>query len=93
MKWIWNCTRREIDRGKQVTYEAELSSLRDGTFVHVDGWAHLVWCHALLPWTPDGYARKHRSQDSVVTVLTAETVVECFREEYVPEIHSSWHSL
>jgi hypothetical protein len=82
-----------IDRGKKVTYEAALHALPDGVFVSVDGSAHLLWRGALLLWTPEGYARKYRSQDSVVTVLTPKPVVGCFREGYVPEIHASWQSL
>jgi len=82
-----------IDRGKKITYEATLRSLPNGCFVRVDGRPHLVWRGALLLWTPEGYASKVRSQDSVVTVLTPKPIVGCFREGYVPEIHASWQSL
>jgi len=82
-----------IDSGQQVTYEAALSSLPDGAFVRVDGCPHLIWRDALLLWTPEGYARKSRPRDSVVTVLTPKPIVGCFREGYVPEIHASWRSL
>lgn len=82
-----------IDKGKKVTYDAALGSLPDGVFVQVEGCAHLVWRDALLLWTPEGYARKYRPEDFVVTVLTPKPIVGCFREGYVPEIHSSWHSL
>jgi hypothetical protein len=57
-----------IDRRKKVTYGAALSSLPDGSFVLVEGCAHLVWRDALLLWTPEGYARKYpRPEDFVVT--------------------------
>jgi hypothetical protein len=82
-----------IDKGKKVTYEAALSSLPDGVFVHVEGSAHLLWRNALLLWTPEGYVRKRTPDASVVTVLTPKPIVGCFSEGYVPEIHSSWHSL
>jgi hypothetical protein len=82
-----------IDRGKKVTYEAALRSLPDGAFVRVEGCAHLVWRDALLLWTPEGYVRKCRPEDFVVTVLTPKPIVGCFREGYVPEVHASWHSL
>ena len=83
-----------IDRRKKVTYEAALSSLPDGSFVLVEGCAHLVWRDALLLWTPEGYARKYpRPEDFVVTVLTPKPIVGCFREGYAPEIHASWHAL
>jgi len=47
-----------IDRAKKVTYEADLSSLPDGCFAQIEGWAHLVWCDALLLWTPEGYVKR-----------------------------------
>jgi hypothetical protein len=65
----------------------------DGAFVAVEGCAHLVWRNDLLLWTPEGYARKYRPEDFVVTVLTPKPIVGCFREGYVPQIHASWQSL
>jgi hypothetical protein len=82
-----------IDKGKKVTYEAALRSLPDGAFIQVDGHAHLLWRDALLLSTPEGYARKHPRPDGMVTVLTPKPIVECFRQGYVPEIHTSWRSL
>lgn len=82
-----------IERGKKVTYEAALSSLPDGAFVSVEGCAHLVWRDALLLWTPEGYTRKYRPEDLVVTVLTPKPIVGCFSAGYVPEVHPSWQSL
>ena len=82
-----------IHRGNKVTYEAALGSLPDGVFVRIEERAHLVWRGALLLWTPEGYARKCRPEDSVVQVLTPKPIVGCFREGYVPQIHASWQSL
>jgi len=83
-----------IDRGQKVTYEAALSSLPDGSFIQVEGSAHLVWRDALALWTPAGYASKRARQgDLVVTVLTPKPIVECFKKGYAPEIHSSWRLL
>jgi hypothetical protein len=79
-----------IDKGRKVTYDASLNSLPDGCFVQVEGYAHLVWENALLLWTPEGYARPDaRPKGPRVTVLTPEPIVECFREGYKPEVHSS----
>jgi hypothetical protein len=79
-----------IDRGKKVTYEAALSSLPDGCFVQIKGRAYLVWRDALLLWTPEGYGRRdERPKNSIVTVLTPEPIVGCFRQGYMPEIHES----
>jgi hypothetical protein len=83
-----------IANGKKVTYEAALSSLPHGCFVQVDGLAYLVANDALLLWTPEGYARRdERPNDSIVTVLTPESIVECFRRGYRPEIHESGRAL
>jgi hypothetical protein len=82
-----------IHRANKVTYEAALGSLPDGVFVRIEERAHLVWQGALLLWTPEGYARKRRPKDPVVTVLTPRPIVGCFREGYQPQIHASWQSL
>jgi hypothetical protein len=79
-----------IEKRKKVTYPAALSSLPDGCFVEREGRAYLVWGDALLLWTPEGYARREeRPWDTVVTVLTPEPIVGCFRQGYKPEIHES----
>ena len=79
-----------IERGKKVTYAAELSSLPDGCFVEIDERAYLIWRGELLLWTAEGYERRDEGLgDSIVTVLTPEPIVRCFRQGYVPEIHES----
>jgi hypothetical protein len=83
-----------IANGKKVTYQAALNSLPDGCFVQVAGFAYLVAGDALLLWTPEGYARRdERPKDSIVTVLTPESIVGCFRQGYMPEIHESGRAL
>jgi hypothetical protein len=83
--------RTRVDsHGRQRTYEASLNALPNGTFVHIDGSAYLVWDQSLLLWTPEGYARKdRRPHDVTVSVLTPQPVVECFRQGYEPTIHHS----
>ena len=83
-----------IANGKKVTHEASLNSLPDGCLVQIDGFAYLVAGNALLLWTPEGYARRdERPKDSMVTVLTPESMVGCFRQGYMPEIHESGRAL
>jgi hypothetical protein len=82
-----------IQKGNKVTYQAALGSLPDYVFVRIEGRAHLIWRGALLLWTPEGYAKKRRPEDSMVTVLTPKPIVGCFREGYEPQIHASWQSL
>jgi hypothetical protein len=81
-----------IQKGNKVTYQAALGSLPDCVFVRIEGRAHLIWRGALLLWTPEGYAKKRRPEDSMVTVLTPKPIVGCFREGYEPQIHASWQS-
>jgi hypothetical protein len=79
-----------IDRRKKVTYEAPLRSLPDGCFVRIERGAYLVVGDALLLWTPEGYAKRDaQPKDSIVTVLTPEPIVGCFRQGYRPEIHET----
>lgn len=79
-----------IDQRKTVTQEAALSSLPDGCFMQIQGSVSLVWRDASLLWMPKGYTRRDvRPKDSIVTVLTPEPIVECFRQGYRPEIHET----
>lgn len=79
-----------IDKRTKVIYQAALGSLPDGRFVQIQGSAYLVWRDALLRSAPAGYAmRDARPEDSIVTVLTPEPIVECFRQGYRPEIHET----
>jgi hypothetical protein len=83
-----HCARIDWQR-KKVTYETELDSLPDGSFVAIDGSAYLVWDDALFLWTPERYARKERRRGGSVRVLTPQPIIRCFRQGYVPEVHDS----
>jgi hypothetical protein len=79
---------------RKVTYEAELNSLPNGSFVHIDGSPYLVWDDGLFLWTPEQYTREDRRPDHrTVTVLTPEPIVRCFRNGYQPETHGSLRAL
>ena len=76
--------------GRKVTYEAELSSLPNGSFVRIDGSAYLVWDDSLVQWTPESYEGKTRRPERLrVAVLTPEPIVQCFRQGYAPAVHDS----
>lgn len=78
------------ERGTKVTWQAPLDSLPKGSFMQLEASAWLVWDDALFLWTPAGYARKEpRPAGATVTVLTPRPIVDCFREGYEPETHSS----
>ena len=80
-----------IDKERnKVTHQAALRLLPDGCFVQIEGSAYLVLGDALLLWTPEGYERRDtRPKDSIVTVLTPEPIVGCFRHGYRPEMHET----
>jgi hypothetical protein len=80
-----------IDKERnKVTHQAALRLLPDGSFVQIEGSAYLVLGDALLLWTPEGYGRRDAwPKDSIVTVLTPEPIMGCFRHGDRPEIHES----
>jgi hypothetical protein len=81
-------------QGRKLTYDAPLDSLPNGCFVQIDGSPWLFHDDALLLWTPERYARKHRRPSGLtVTVLTPRPTVECLRRGYQPLIHDSWRAL
>jgi hypothetical protein len=77
------------DQWQKVTYRAPIESLPDGCFVQIDDAAYLLWSGALHLWTPEGYPKKQRLSDGVVTVLTPKPTVQCLRNGYRPEVHES----
>ena len=79
--------RARIDKtGAKVTYKADLDTLPNGCFVKIGNEAYLVWDNTLALWAPDRYARKDcRPPGVIVTVLTPEPIVDCFREGYQPQ--------
>lgn len=82
------------ERRRKRTYRAPLHALPNGAFVQMDEAPYLVWNDALALWTPEGYTQKiSRPRDLLVTVLTPEPIVACFRQGYVPEIHQSFQTL
>lgn len=80
-----------IDKERnKVTHQAALRLLPDGCFAQIEGSACLVLGDALLLWKPEGYARRDaRPKDAIVTVLTPEPIVGCFRHGYSPEINET----
>jgi hypothetical protein len=83
--------RTRIDRERRhITWEASLSTLPDGCFIHWEGGNYLVWGDALCLWSPEGYvAKRARQQLAAVTVVTPEPMVRCLRQGYEPDIHPS----
>jgi hypothetical protein len=83
--------RKRVDsQRKKITYEAHVDSLPDGCFVQIDSFSCLLWRRKLLVWSPDGYTKTYQPlSNSTVTVLTPAPTVECIRQGYTPEVHTS----
>lgn len=74
----------------QRTYEADLTDLPDGTFIHREGRPALLLGDSLLPWAPSGYgAPVPRATSGRVTVLTPAPTVATLRSGYRPALHNS----
>ena len=75
------------------TFQARLTDLPDGVFVHRPGSydkAYLVWRSTLLLWSPGGYRERiTRRRDEEVLVLTPRSTVHVIRAGYVPGVHPS----
>ncbi|MEO3413856.1 hypothetical protein AAFO92_04255 [Roseovarius sp. CAU 1744] len=71
-------------------HEAQIATLPDGTFLWVDGAAHLLWSRQLLRYQAGGYiAALPRPPSGAVTVLTPEPTVAALAQGYRPMIHPS----
>jgi hypothetical protein len=93
-------TAREMDRvlqaervdsnGAKVTHRAPFAEVPSGTFVRIDGRAHLVLGSRLAAWTPQGYvAARERPQDGAAEVLTPSSIVAVLAAGYCPMLHPS----
>ncbi|PWE32634.1 hypothetical protein DDZ14_09590 [Maritimibacter sp. 55A14] len=74
----------------QITHEADMGHLPEGTFIHWAGAPHLVLRDRLLPYAPEGYgAPAPRPASGRVTVLTPRPCVAVLVAGYRPALHSS----
>jgi hypothetical protein len=87
IKYIDEIIHRErIVRHKQTVELSALSDLPDGTFIQVNDDPCLFTNGMLRRWTPFGYDGTITSSDtSILTILTPRSIVNAFREGYVPE--------
>jgi hypothetical protein len=81
---------------KQVTWQADLPTLPDGTFVCLGDGDEDAWvvCRSdLLHWTHFGYDRVRSLRDVEVEVLTPAPIVDVFRVGYRPTLHATADTL
>ena len=74
---------------RKRTFLSQLEALPTGAFVALDGAAWLVYDDSLVRWAPAGYSDHQPRFDGSVTVLTPPSLVDVFRNGYVPTIHPS----
>jgi hypothetical protein len=80
--------RERVAAGGKRTYQEDLASLPDGTYVTLDGKAWLVWGTRLHEWSDSGYtSRRPRAAHRDVDVLTPASAVAILSAGYRPEIH------
>jgi hypothetical protein len=72
---------------RKITFEEKISRLPGGTFILVDGEAFLIAPGKMYRWTESGYENASTLADATkVMVLTPKSIVNTFREGYVPQI-------
>lgn len=77
---------------RQITHEAPITGLPDGTFLRLPGEAAplLLLAGRLLPWRPEGYGPAlPRPARGMAEVLTPSPSVEALRNGYRPILHPS----
>lgn len=83
-----------LDGRTKRTYRAEVSTLPNGTFVALEGAAHLVLDDALLRWSDTGYdRRRERPAHGTVDVLTPRSIVALFARGLTADVHPSARSV
>lgn len=82
---------RAIRGGGKVTYLEAFHSIPPGTFVDLEGVAHLFWQGQLYPWSHHGYGQPRAAlpASTEVRVLTPASIVAMFRHGFRPQVHES----
>ncbi|MDE2420453.1 MAG: hypothetical protein KGO49_04630 [Gammaproteobacteria bacterium] len=91
-------TQLHIDRatlGKQKnTYRARFQDLPEGTFIDIEGKAHLLWNKHLYLWSFSGYTKISLiiKPSTEVTVLTPHSIINMLHQGFTPQVHESVNS-
>lgn len=78
-----------IQRGRKVTYTAEIAALPDGVMIDGGEAPVLLWDGRQFDWSLGGYQRRTVPLTGVVTVLTPEPLVQIIEAGFRPEVHPS----
>jgi hypothetical protein len=72
---------------KKVTHQRKLSDIPDGTFIRMNDHPYLLSNSRLHRWTPFGYEDSIAVPDnSMLTILTPNSIVNAIQAGYVPQI-------
>lgn len=85
---------RVFEAKRKRTFEAQLGTLPQGTFIELERKALLLWRGKLFEWSFDGYTRSNLllSPSRSVAVLTPRSVVRMFASGFTPQVHVSAYS-
>lgn len=88
VKFIDDVIHRErIDRDhKKITFQHLAFDLPEGTFVLMNDEPYVFVKGRLHRWTSFGYEESIALPDSLLTILTPQSIVNAFRAGYVPQI-------
>jgi len=79
-----------INKGKKITYKANLKELPDGTIFSYNRSAYLTFESKIYLWSFEGYSFSQSVNiPHEVDVLTPKSIVNIFRLDFKPEIHKS----
>ncbi len=73
--------------GSKKTYEEDINSLPDGSFISLDSDAYLLFDNEMYLWSPFGYKKFQPKITGKVTVLTPRSIVNTFIKGYKPQIN------
>lgn len=81
-----------LDGRTKRTWQADVTTLPDGTYLSVDGAARILWNGELVAWSDAGYGdRVQCPTQAIVEVLTPPSIVAIFKSGYRSEVHPSAH--
>lgn len=79
-----------IHKKQKITFIAQLNLLPDGTMIQINNAVYILWSGNLHKWTFDGYSLSDiRITKEEVNVITPQSYVKMFANNFIPEVHES----
>ena len=77
-------------RQEKVTYDDYAINVGRGAFVELAGKYYLKWHYGYYEWSPGGYTSVITiANNQLVKVLTPKSIVSCFKNGFLCQVHSS----